>query len=498
MSYIDSLLNRVTMYRLLVYVLSAYTLLTLIYSLFGKTPATPQKLLLSLIILLISTYVTDRIFAWAFRIPANMESWLITALILFLIIAPVTTPASVIALGLAGGVAMVSKYLINVNGKHLFNPAAFGAAFMSLWGLLPATWWIGSSLFWPFTLIGGLLVVRKVRNGGIVTAFAATAIILQLLQLHGQLGTNLIHALVASPLIFLASIMLTEPATMPPRLNLQIVFAVLVAALYVSNLQFGPLIVLPEVALLFGNVYAYIVSPKYRYRLKLTSIRKVSSHVFNYVFEPDRPVRFLPGQYMEWTLPNVPYDSRGNRRTFTIASSPTESTVSVGVKFYERASQFKATMARLRPGSTIFASQLAGNFTMAGRTGQKLAFIAGGIGVTPFRSMIKYLIDTQTKADIVLLYACSDPAEFNYLTDLQSAASIGIKIIPVATKPGAYAPSVVAAKLDPVTIQRLIPDYVDRRFYISGPDAMVDATKGYLSRLKVPPTHIQTDHFSGY
>jgi ferredoxin-NADP reductase/Na+-translocating ferredoxin:NAD+ oxidoreductase RnfD subunit len=498
MTAIDRFLNKITMYRLLTYVLCGYTGIVLVYSLFGKTPAEPTKLVASLLILLFATYVTDRIFAFVFKVPANAESWLITALILFLIIAPINSPATIIALGLAGGTAIASKYLISFNGRHIFNPAAFAAAFMSLWGVLPTTWWIGSSLFWPYTLIGGLLIVRKIRHGVLVTAFVATAIILELQQIHGALGANLIHFLVASPLIFLATIMLTEPATMPPTRNLQVVFSVLIGVLYVSNLAFGPLIVLPEVAILFGNLYAWIVSPKSSHRLKLRSIQKVGGNVYNYVFTPDRPIRFLPGQYMQWTLPGVPFDSRGNRRSFTIASSPTESTVQLGIKFYEPASQFKATMAQMRPGATIYASQLAGSFTLAGRSGAKFAFIAGGVGITPFRSMVKYLTDTNTKSNIIVLYAVSNPAELAYMTDFQAAARVGVKIVPIVTKPGNYPPGIVAARLDAGTIARLIPDHADRHFYVSGPDAMVDATIHYLSTLGVSRPRIHTDHFSGY
>jgi len=285
---------------------------------------------------------------------------------------------------------------------------------------------------------------------------------------------------------------------MPPRRSQQLVFAALVALLYVKAPGVGPLVVYPEVALLLGNVFAFAISPKFRVRLVLQEVQKISDHVYNYVFRPDHHFSYLPGQYMEWTLSDVHYDARGNRRTFTIASSPTEDTVQLGMKYYEPASMFKSRFEGLRPGDVVYGSQLAGNFTMKGDEGKKLAFVAGGIGITPFRSMVKYLEDTDTTADIVLLYVVSDPAEFVYVHELKAAAAVGVKTIPVITTPGLQIPGTINAKLNGDLLRQLVPDYAERKFYISGPNAMVDGAKHYLRTLGVSRTKIKTDHFSGY
>jgi len=197
-------------------------------------------------------------------------------------------------------------------------------------------------------------------------------------------------------------------------------------------------------------------------------------------------------------LPRIPYDSRGNRRTFTIASSPTEQDVHLGIKYYEPASMYKASLMEMKPGDMVYASQIAGNFTLKGNEGKKLAFIAGGIGITPFRSMVKYLTDTQKMSDIVLLYVVSDPHEFAYAQQLRDAAAVGVKTIPIVTDLAYQAPGVVTAKLDANTLSQLVPDFTERTFYVSGPNVMVDGTKHYLYQLGVLPTRIRTDHFSGY
>lgn len=489
------------MYRLVVYVLSALTAVALIFSFVGRLSASPTELIASLFLILIPAYVTDRLFGRICKVPTNMESSLITAIILFLILAPVDSVANGYYLALAGALSSASKFIIAFHGKHIFNPAAFAAAVLSLSGLHPVTWWVGSSVLWPFALILGFAVVWKIRRVPLFMTFVAASTVVQIIVfiMNTHLSTtNIKHSLIASPLIFLATIMLTEPATMPPRRNLQIIFGALVALLYVTGWEFGPFVIYPEVALLLGNIFAYAVSPKFRVRMQLKEIQRISDQVYNYIFEPARTFNFLPGQYMEWTLPNVPYDSRGNRRTFTIASSPTEPDVQLGLKYYDLTSTYKATFFDLKPGDSIYASQLSGNFTLTGNENKKLAFIAGGIGITPFRSMIKYLTDNNLQSDIVLLYVVGKAEEFAYVTELLEAAAVGIKVILVVTDLTYRGAGVITAKLRPDLISEFIPDYTERMFYVSGSSAIVDATRGYLRVLGVAKRNIKTDFFSGY
>jgi len=498
---IDAVLDKITIYRLVVYVLVAISMLSLGFALSGRLPASATAMVISLALLLSSAYATERGLGRWFGLPTNSESWLISALILFLIVQPANSPMAGVVLVVAAALTSASKFILARHGKHIFNPAAFAAAILSLTGLGATTWWVGSSLLWPATLILGLAVVRKLRRFELVLSFAVvstTAQIIQVLADHQPLIANLERAALSSPLIFLGTIMLTEPATMPPRRNQQIIFGGLIGLLYVTALQIGPFSVYPEVALLAGNLYAFAVAPKFRLKLQLTHIQRISDHVYNYIFAPERPFKFLPGQYMEWTLADVPFDSRGNRRTFTIASSPTEPSVQLGVKYYEPASAYKTTLASLQPGDHIYASQLAGNFTLPQNRNAKLAFIAGGIGITPFRSMIKYLTDQNLASDAILLYVVSDPREFAYSQVLNDARRIGIRTVSIVTKADHELPGVVIGKLSPQLIAHLIPDFAGRLFYVSGPNTMVDATKQHLRTLDIEDDHIKTDHFSGY
>lgn len=507
---IDSFLNGLTMYRLLICGLTLLAGLSLLLSLLGTLTLPFVGLAVSLVLLIGSCYAVNTIMARIWRIPANNESWYITALILFFILPQATTLLRGVSIFLAGSVAMLSKYIVAYSGKHIFNPAAFAAVTLGFAGLLNATWWVGNSLLWPFTLLLGLLIARKIRRFPLVMSFAvvsiAATVVLTLTQ-QAALGEALKLALITSPLIFLGTIMLTEPSTMPPLRNQQIIFGALVGFLYVTHFTLLGIFIYPELALLVGNIYAFAVSPRYRLRLRLQEIQKISDRVYNYVFIPDRPLAFAPGQYMEWTMDtnanaNTKSDSRGNRRTFSVASSPTEKNVQLGVKFYEPSSSFKTSLKAMKPGGYLYAGQLSGNFTLPADTSKKLVLIAGGVGITPFRSMLKHLVDTDERRDIVLFYLVSTPEEIAYQDVLDQAVKKGVKVFPVVSAQQAPrdwpTSNKLVGPLDKKLISQQVPDFAERYFYLSGPQAMVDACKATLIHAGLSRQRIKTDHFSGY
>jgi ferredoxin-NADP reductase len=131
---------------------------------------------------------------------------------------------------------------------------------------------------------------------------------------------------------------------------------------------------------------------------------------------------------------------------------------------------------------------------------QKLAFIAGGIGITPFRSMVKYLLDRGERRDIVLIYANRTPREFVY-GDVFMAAQKAFRLRPVLV--ASDASSVPAnwpgftGHIDVALIQRQVPDYSERLFYVSGPPSMVRQVHDCLRDLRVKKDRIKTDYFSG-
>jgi len=494
LNYIDNLLNRITMYRLVLYYLIFLLAVACLFGSIGWLSYAPTAILFEAVILVAICLVANKIFVDFFQVSANLESVYITALILALLITPPADTAYFAVLPLlfmAGILAMASKFIFNIGQKHIFNPVAIAIALTALAANQSATWWIGSPILLPFVLLGGILVIRKVRRFDAVISFVAAAIIAMFVLPGG--GANpwltVYKSLIHSPLIFLAAVMLTEPLTMPPTRDGRIAYGLLVGWLFAPQTHFGGFYFTPELALITGNIFSYLVSPKGRYVLTLKSRAEIGQGIYDFVFESDRPLSFRPGQYLEFTIDPGHADTRGNRRYFTIASSPTEKEMILGIRFYQEPSSFKRKLLMMEPGDKIMAGQLAGDFVLPRDPKKKLVFLAGGIGVTPFRSMLKYLVDRQESRPITMLYSNREAAEIVYQEVTAAAERLGMKTVNVLTGQQGY--------INEELIKREVPDYLDRTFYISGSHNMVTTFKRQLTNLGVHRSQIVTDFFPG-
>ncbi|MDR3582298.1 MAG: RnfABCDGE type electron transport complex subunit D [Candidatus Pacebacteria bacterium] len=508
MNFIDNFLNRITMYRLVLYYLIALLGLAAVFGAFGILPYHPADIAFTALFLVLVAWTANGLLAVAFKAHPNVESAYITALILALIIDPgsYTSASFVMFLIAAGVLAMASKYILSLGKKHLFNPAAIAVVITALVMGQSASWWIGGNLpLMAFVIAGGFLIVRKIQRFDLALIFLAAAFVSDILT-HPTVDpfTTIQKAVLHTPLFFFAAVMITEPLTTPPTRMWRIEYAALVGLIFSPAVHFGPLYSTPELALVIGNLFSYAVSPKGKQVLMLVKKEEAGAGIYDLSFAPEagKPLSFLPGQYLEWTLAHPKADSRGNRRYFTIASSPTEKEVILGAKFYRPSSSFKSAMLDMVPGDTIVAGQLAGDFTMPRNHRQKLAFIAGGIGITPFRSMVKYLTDTaavnggKNRRDVVLLYSNRTAAEIAYRDVFDDAAKkIGMKTVYAVTQPEDGS---AGTRITPELIRREIPDYRERMFYISGTHAMTTSFQRTLAEMGVPRTHIKIDFFPGF
>ncbi|HUY05110.1 MAG TPA: RnfABCDGE type electron transport complex subunit D [Candidatus Paceibacterota bacterium] len=503
MTFIDDFLNKITMYRLVLYYLITLLVAAAFFGFFNILPYSPGDLAFSTLLILATCWIVNTAFVKGFGALPNIESLYITGLILALLITPVapTDYAGVGFLIFAAAWAMASKFIFAIGKKHLFNPAAFGVALSALIIGQSASWWVGGNLpLLPFVFLGGLLIVRKIHRFDLVIAFLATAFItIALTTTSIDYTTPIKQTILHSAIFFLAFVMLTEPLTMPPSRWLRVVYGAIVGFLFAPNVHLGSFYFTPELALLIGNVFVYIVSPKGRFMLTLLEKKEIADGAFEFVFAPDRPLAFNPGQYIEWTLPHRFHDDRGNRRFFTVASSPTEDTVRLGVKFYKPASSFKRALWAMKEHEQISASNVAGDFTLPKDAQKKLAFIAGGIGVTPFRSMVKHLVDTKDPRSIVLLYSNKLASEIAYKDVFDDAAqTIGMKTVYALTNEPAPVPGTYRGPISAELIKKEIPDYKERLFYISGPHGMCEAFTATLQDMGVSRFRIKTDYFPGF
>ncbi|HUJ75481.1 MAG TPA: FAD-dependent oxidoreductase, partial [bacterium] len=470
----------------------------------------PEAIAATTLILLASCWVSNLAFSKLWRIRSNPESSLITALILALILEPsfpVSNPHGALVVALAGAAGTASKYLLAFRRQHVFNPAAAAALFSGLVFGSYASWWVGATYMLPLVAVGGLLILRKVNRfrlaGVFLGAFLAVNVLLSIL--NGMPTDMMVQSLGfvfgQSAVIFFAVVMLTEPAGSPRRFSLQALYAGVVAVLYQPQLAILGHNLTPEQALMAGNLFSYLASPSWKLRLALRERRQIGPDLYSFTFDKPSWFRHLPGQYMEWSLPIHTADSRGTRRYFSLASSPTEDQIMVVARFPSPPSSFKAALLARSAGDLVTAGELAGDFTLPRGAGRPLAFIAGGIGITPFRSMVKNLLDRGEKRDIVLVYAANTEHELAFRDVFEEAErTLGVKVVYVIRDAAGARPGWQGkvGLVDAPLLQQVLPDAAERLCFVSGPPAAVDAMTAALRSVGVKRTRIRTDFFPGY
>ncbi|MEK7594548.1 MAG: RnfABCDGE type electron transport complex subunit D [Patescibacteria group bacterium] len=502
MKLIDKLLDGITMYRLLLYYLLCLLGAAMLLGAFGYVSYSPQSIAATAAYLTLLCWLLNKLFARAFEAPVNPESSLITALILSLIITPQLSTQNFIFLSIVAMLAIGSKYILVIRKQHIFNPAAIAILLTSLCAGKSASWWVGTTWLLPIVIAGGLLIVRKIQRFQMVAAFLMTSMLATLafsLINHTGVGLTVKHIILNSSLLFLAFVMLTEPLTSPTTRRNQAWYGGLAGLLFPPQLNVLGIYSSPELVLAISNVSSYIVSPKAKLLPKLSQKLSWGSATKDFIFTSDQKFTYKPGQYMEWTLPHAKADERGSRRYFTLASSPTEDNIRLGVKFYKEGSSFKRAMRAMEVGNSMAAGQLSGDFVLPKDSSKKLVFIAGGIGITPFRSMLKYLTDTYDVRPVTLLYSERNPEAAAYHDVINDAGrQLGTKTVYTFTDMNLPDDNIRKGRIDSALIATEVPDYLECLFYISGPHPMVSAIKADLKNLGVKDQNIKIDFFPGY
>jgi ferredoxin-NADP reductase len=234
--------------------------------------------------------------------------------------------------------------------------------------------------------------------------------------------------------------------------------------------------------------------------MKLKLIKKVEEArgTKSFYWETDKPISFLPGQYFYFTLPKLNYpDPRGATRHFTISSSPTEKGTIMCTVRIRQESGYKRTLDELPIGSTIDGEGPNGTFILDEKmkTGNHV-FIAGGIGITPLRSFIRYGVDKKLQIPMHLIYSNSD-SDFTFKKELDmwQKEHDFVKV--------AYFDSSASGHLDNVQIQKILDIWhlsfdTPANWWLVGPPPFIDAMEDALFKLKIHPDKIFTEKFTGY
>ena len=210
-------------------------------------------------------------------------------------------------------------------------------------------------------------------------------------------------------------------------------------------------------------------------------------------------VDYRPGQYFWVELPKAGYDDeRGLRRHISIVTSPTEHGV-LGLCTRLRDTAFKQTLAELELGTEVEVEEPKGDFQLPEDTSRPYVFIAGGIGITVFRSMLRYIGDEGLPYRVTLLYSNRDRAGAAFLDELKELEQRIPDLRVVLT---------MTAEPDwPGEQRRIGPDLLrdhldgDLRsftYLIAGPPAMVEGVADSLAAKGIAEEQVLRSRFAGY
>lgn len=510
-----AVLGRVSMYRLALLSLAGLALVAFVVSFFQLVAPTPAELLASAALLAAVCALVDAAAQAVVRLPWRIESSLITAGILLFILRPTLEPAGLAGIALAAAVASLSKYVLAWRGRHIFNPAAAGAAVLtivSIWlpDLGASSWWVGTPVLAAPVLILGLAVLVRTEKVRVISVFLVVAVAvgvartaMQYQQAGLQIETMdiLWPVLWSSPFLFLGAFMLSEPLTMPPRRWQQFTVAALVGVLAGWPIDLGAISLGQERALLVGNLLAFAFAFSMRSAVKLTleSRAELTPTVQALTFRARRRLAFVPGQYLELDVPHRHPDARGTRREFSIASAP-EDLPLLTVAFREvpgakSQSSYKKALAQVTAGDALAVTGVWGDFILPKKPSSAVLMVAAGIGITPFVSQLRHVRLAEDDRDIVLVYVASEASELAFRDELEAS---GVPTIIFTRDEPQNLPRhwrwARGVRLDAAGLEQVVPDISARHVYISGPAGLIADLAPALEHAR----SITTDAFSGY
>lgn len=504
-----AVLGRLSMYRMVVLALGVLAAISFVLSLLGAVAPSPWALLASFAVLGVACVAVDAIAHRVLSTGWRWESSLITVLILLFVLRPTLEPLGLVGLAVAAAVASASKYLLAWQGRHIFNPAAVGATFLtvlSVWlpDLGSSAWWVGSPfLAAPVIILGLLVLIRteKVRVIGLFLIVAVAVAFLRTSTQYQQAGLDLDAGMVfwnilfSSPFLFLGAFMLSEPLTMPPRRWQQFTVAALVGLLAGWPIDIGDISLGQERALLIGNVLAFVFAVRTAVRLTFQRRAVLTPSVRELSFRAERRFRFVPGQYLELEVAHAKPDARGTRREFSIVSAPEElPEVRIAIREGSQSS-YKKALARVEPGENLAVTGVWGDFILPSRASAPVLMVAAGIGVTPFVSQLRHLRLSGEQRDVVFVYVASDAEELAFRGDLEAAE---VPVIVVTRNEPATLPEhwrwAGGVRLDAEGLLQLVPDIGTRHAYISGPPRLIAELAPALEKAR----SLTTDAFAGY
>ena len=212
-----------------------------------------------------------------------------------------------------------------------------------------------------------------------------------------------------------------------------------------------------------------------------------------------REVDFEPGQYFFVTLPDIGYqDEKGLRRHITVVTSPNERGI-LGLCTRLRDTAFKRTLAELPVGADVEVEEPKGSWVLPKETDRPYVFIAGGIGITVFRCMLRYIAEEGLPHRVTLIYSNRDRESAAFLDELSEleAGNANLRVVLTMTEDPGWEGETRLIDAG-VLRDHLDGDLGSFVYLIAGPPAMVESMEEVLRAAAVPEEQVRPERFSGY
>ena len=235
--------------------------------------------------------------------------------------------------------------------------------------------------------------------------------------------------------------------------------------------------------------------------VRLIGHEQVAEGTMAFRFGKPAGFAFKPGQAIDLVLPDAPADAGdAGRHAFSLVSAPFEPELLVATRM--RDSAFKRALGALAPGAPVLVDGPFGSLTLHNKRARPAIFIAGGIGVTPFMSILRQAAHDQLPQSLLLLYSNRRPEDAAFLAELQALEQANKRFRLVATMTGMAQSKQPwhgqTGTIDADLIRRVGAELPDAVHYLAGPPKMVEAMRTTLGAAGVDDDDIRSEEFYGY
>jgi len=230
-------------------------------------------------------------------------------------------------------------------------------------------------------------------------------------------------------------------------------------------------------------------------KAKLVQVIEEAEGVKTFILDPEEKINFVAGQYASFSIKK---DGEKISRIFSFSSSPTKAYISFTTIISE--SEYKQTISQIDQGDEFEVGMPMGEFTLNQAKGQSVVFVAGGVGITPIKSMIDFILENKIDKEITLFYANKTIKRIVFKKELDEAENKNgrIKVVNVLSQEETAPSGSEIGRINKEILQKYLGEVADKMFYLVGPPAFVEAMEQLLKEMQIPKNNIIKESFSGY